>query len=79
MLAEAADASEAATMYLQRIDTTLAGCPVVMLGFSTEPLLSPTAAAWLGDRCTAMVLIASGCNLMATAEENELTHTAVFW
>ncbi len=77
VLAEAAYAAEAATLYLQRTDAALSGCPVVMLGFSAGSLVTPTAAARLGDRCAAMVLVASGCNLVAIAQESELTNGGI--
>jgi len=77
LLAEAAYAAEAATLYLQQTDPALAGCPVVMLGFSVGSLVTPTAAARLGARCAAMVLVASGCNLVAIAQESELTNGGI--
>ena len=77
VLAEAAYAAEAATLYLQRNDVALASCPVVVLGFSAGSLVTPTAAARLGERCTAMVLVASGCNLVAIAQESELTNGGI--
>lgn len=76
-LAEAAFAAEAAVIHLWRSNPELAGKPVIVLGFSAGSLAGPTVAARLGERCTAMVLVASGVNLIGIAQESELTNGGV--
>ena len=76
-LAEAAFAAEAAVIHLWRSNPELAGKPVIILGFSAGSLAGPTVAARLGERCTAMVLVASGVNLVGIAQESELTNGGV--
>lgn len=71
-IAAHAYAAEAAVRYLDERRPDLAGKPVAVIGFSAGALVAPAAAARLGDRCSALVLIGGGGGLLRIGLESEI-------
>lgn len=76
-LAEQAYAAEALVRACDRLHPTLAGRPVVLMGFSAGALAAPTAAARLHeafpDRPVLLVLVGGGGDLFAISQQSEVS------
>ncbi|MCB9846099.1 MAG: prolyl oligopeptidase family serine peptidase [Phycisphaeraceae bacterium] len=72
-LSQNAYAAEAAIDYVDAHRPDLAGRPVVIAGFSAGALAAPAAAARLGDRVKAMILVGGGADLLTIASTSNLT------